>query len=1275
MKGLLFCCLVALATCQSVRYELSLNPKKTYEYRYEGMVNFGLGMPNLAESGVRITCKLKIAGVSERTFLLQLSDLAFEEFNGFPGKNSFNASPKLTKHIAAHLIKPFMFDYAGGHVSNINAAAEIPDTIVNIVRGILGLFQVTLKTTQRVYQLEEAGIHGKCQSNYATEENGETKEMTITQVVDVINCKERAAMYRGMATAVLDEVAKQRGESVISTVRYVYTVKPTAEGGLITRAHGLEQQHFSPFNVKGGSFKMQAVKEIVLLGVSDTARAVTFGPMESKGNLVYKFVSSEVNVPIMMQSLEDPVPKAIELVKHLAEVNRYQIDSATTEEAIKLYQLLRAMPYEGLEDMWKQLAGNEEHRRWFLDMVVEVNDARILNFLEARFQAQDISASEALQTLLLSINHLKAIPDLVEMAKMFLSMPFSKSSIYLWHTVVLSYGSLVYKHCAYYTPCPVSAVQPLLDMAVESLRNGNEENMVIALKALGNAGHPGSIKTIMRFLPGVAATPVDLPPRVLSAAVQSMRLIAARDPHSVQDITLNLFVQKNLTTEIRMLAFMILFDTKPSMALVSTVTGHLQEEKDLHLVSFAYSYLRSIARSSTPNNQFLSTACSVAAKILAPKFGRLSYHYSKAVRMDWFNDDFLIGTAAEVFMLRSATNNFPTEIMLKGKFYFIGRILQLLEIGVRAEGLKELLDTGIPSFKGDLSFSDFQAILNVLQNWEILPNDKPILSAYSRASGQECFFADLNKATIQDIIMALSPSAGKESPLWAVIENLQKGVSWHRTKPFLIFEVRYFQATTLGLPLEISKYYETINGITVNAKATVNPPLTEHLGQLLTSDISLESDGFIGFTKDFWVFYGINTELFQCGTELKSKSPIAIPWNFAVKINVREKKFQLDIPSCKKEFELFSVSSNVYAVSRNIEEPALAKMTPIMPTAIDSNHEVVRKDPTVVRPESDEILAANTWHPISKMCTKSNIYGAGLCVESELRREYYHEEYPLYYFLGYTHMAFKVVPAQAIKAVDKIHFEVNAGPSRDPMSARQLLETLRRLSKEATQRVNLTSDSASSVTESPHSRRDNIMEGSDSTPEAVFNIKALAMSGNQKPEGYDAAFYYTPEANIQNTQLIVSQVGEDTNWKMCVDTTVDAHDEAKAHIRWGAECQSYKMSMKYATAHLPGSKPTLKAKVHWTRIPESMAETGRRIESYVPGMALLLGFYQQHERNAGQEVSASVVAASADSVDVKIKFPEYTVYRQAIPVPLPPTSSLELQPNITNTTIGSFGRA
>lgn len=45
--------------------------------------------------------------------------------------------------------------------------------------------------------------------------------------------------------------------------------------------------------------------------MSDTAGNIAPGPMENKGNLVYKFVSAEANVPIMMQNLADPIPKVI----------------------------------------------------------------------------------------------------------------------------------------------------------------------------------------------------------------------------------------------------------------------------------------------------------------------------------------------------------------------------------------------------------------------------------------------------------------------------------------------------------------------------------------------------------------------------------------------------------------------------------------------------------------------------------------------------------------------------------------------------------------------------------------------------------------------------------------------------------------------------------------------------------------------------------------------------------------------------------------------------
>lgn len=60
--------------------------------------------------------------------------------------------------------------------------------------------------------------------------------------------------------------------------------------------------------------------------------------------------------------------------------------------------------------------------------------------------------------------------------------------------------------------------------------------MIGTLKALGNAGHPKSIKEIVKFLPNVGANTLGITPSVsvMIAAVQSLRLLAAREPDEVR---------------------------------------------------------------------------------------------------------------------------------------------------------------------------------------------------------------------------------------------------------------------------------------------------------------------------------------------------------------------------------------------------------------------------------------------------------------------------------------------------------------------------------------------------------------------------------------------------------------------------------------------------------------------------------------------------------------------------------------------------------------------
>ncbi|NP_571340.1 vitellogenin 3, phosvitinless precursor [Danio rerio] len=1239
MWRLCLCLLVALAASEMANYEPFLNSKKTYEYKYEGLVQVGRELPHLVESALKLRCTFKIIGESPHTFVLQVSNVDFEDFNGIPGKSVFSPSKNITKHLSAEISQPIIFEYSKGQITDIRTAPGVSNTVVNIVRGILGFLQVTVKTTQSFYELIELGIHGLCQSSYTVDEDSNAKELIVTRIVDITNCQQPASLYRGMALAPEDKLSKQRGESVVSTVKHTYTVKSTADGGQITKAFAQERQYFSPFNVKGGNFRMLALRDIELLKVSDTTDKVVTGQVQSRGNLMYKTNKDLKPIPVVMLNLNDPVPKILDLIKRLAQANIYHVDSETSTEILDLIQLMRVTTLDNLEHLWKQVSGNDEHRRWFLDLVVEVTDERILKFLEARYKAGDITANEAGQALVVAFNHLSAEPVSVALAQEFLTIPFSKSHPLLWNTVVLAYGSLVHRYCVYTDPCPITVVQPLLNMAASSLSKNSEDEMVLALKSLGNAAHLSSFKTLLKFLPGYSNGAEKLSTRVQGAAVQAFRLLASRASHSVQDIVLNLFVQKHLPAEIRMLACIVLLETKPSTALISVVSEVLLEEADLQVASFSYSLLKGFAKSRTPDNQHLSIACNIAMKILTRKLGHLSYRYSKNLHFDWFHDDFLFGTSADVYMLQNESP-IPTKLMLKGKFHFIGRILQFLEFGIRADGLKDLFAGKIPELTKDLGISDLASILKILSNWQSLPKDKPLLTAYARVFGQEAFLMDVSRDSVQSIIKSFSPSAGKESKVWERIQDVQKGTSWHWTKPHLVYEARFIQPTCLGLPVEISKYYSVVNAVTMKAKAEINPPPKEHLGELLSSDISMQTDGFIGVTKDHFLFHGINTDLFQCGTELKSKVSMGLPWAFDLKINPKEQTYEMNLTPSKSVTELFSVSSNVYAVLRNIEDPTSSKITPMMPETGESWQGVPLR---MLPPLRDEQTKKSGMK--FRQCAEAKIYGTALCIEAEAKRAHYLHEYPLYYLLGDTHFSYSLEPAKDAKPIEKIQIQVSAS-RQHPSVMSGMVNLNQRVFKE-------TRDENTSCEERKTSSSLPVTQDLDVTPDPVVTVKALSLSPQAKPLGYEGVAFYLPTAQKDDIEMIVSEVGEEANWKMCANAHFDkTHTSAKAHLRWGAECQTYDVSMRVSAACQPESKPSISTKINWGTLPSVFTTVGQIVQEYVPGVSYIMGFYQKKEENPERQASVIVVASSPETFDLKVKIPERTIYKKKIPSPI-----------------------
>uniref|UniRef100_A0A3B4XY36 Vitellogenin-2-like n=1 Tax=Seriola lalandi dorsalis TaxID=1841481 RepID=A0A3B4XY36_SERLL len=1020
---------------------------KTYVYKYEAFLMGGLPEEGLARAGVKIRSKVLIHAAAADTFMLKLIDPEIFEYSGIWPKDVFIPATKLTSALAAQLLTPIKFEYTNGIVGKVFAPAGISVTVLNIYRGILNIFQLNIKKTHNIYELQEPGAQGVCKTHYVISEDTKADRILLTKTKDLNHCQERIIKDIGLAYTEKCSECEARGNTLKGAAAFNYIMKPAAAGTIILEATASEMIQFSPFNILNGAAQMEAKQILTFLEIERAPVEPIRAEYLHRGSLQYEFGSELLQTPIQLVRISNAEAQIVEVLNHLVTFNVAKVHEDAPLKFIELIQLLRVARFETIEALWTQFKARPDYRHWILNAVPAIGTHIALRFLKEKFLAHDLTIPEAAQALVASVQMVTADLEAIKLAEGLAMNHRIRENAVLREIAMLGYGTLVAKYCAENPTCPAEFVRPIHELAVEAVARDDIEELTIALKVLGNAGHPASLKPIMKLLPGFGSAAANLPLRVHIDAVLALRNIAKKEPKMIQEMAVQLFMDKNLHPELRMVAAIVLFETKLPMGLVTTLADDLLKEKNLQVASFVYSYMKAMTKNTIPDFASVAAACNVAVKILSPKFDRLSYRFSRALYFDAYHSPWMMGAAASAFYINDAATVLPRAIVAKARTFLAGVYADVLEFGVRTEGVQEALLKIHEAPENADRLTKMKQVMKALSEWRAHPSGKPLASMYVKFFGQEIAFANIDKAIVDQIIeVATGPAVYAEGR--KALDALLSGFRLHYAKPMLVAEIRRILPTAVGLPMELSFYTAAVAAASVEFQATVTPPLPEnfHAAQLLKSDINMRAAITPSVSMYTYAVMGVNTAFIQAALVSRARVHTIVPAKMEARIDMIKGNFKLQFLPVQGIDKIASALVETFAIATNVEDLTAAKITPMIPAeaAVQLSRETFSSKASRLAStlaggmsSSSEIISVDLPRKLAnslkvpkdfkkKMCAAIETFGIKACTEIESRNAAFIRDCPLYAIIGKHAVIVEVAPA-AGPVIEKIEVEIQVG--------------------------------------------------------------------------------------------------------------------------------------------------------------------------------------------------------------------------------------------------------
>uniref|UniRef100_A0A8C1QXD2 Si:dkey-4c23.3 n=1 Tax=Cyprinus carpio TaxID=7962 RepID=A0A8C1QXD2_CYPCA len=803
------------------------------------------------------------------------------------------------------------------------------------------------------------------------------------------------------------------------------------------------------------------------------------------------------------------------------------------------------------------------------------------------------------------------------------------------------------------------------------------------------------------------------PMRVQVGAVLALKVIAKKEPKLVQNVVLQIFVNKDLHPELRMVSWIVLFETKPNMGLVITLARALQKEPNLQVASLVYSHMKALTRSTHPEFSLIAAASRVAIKILSPKLDKLSFRYSKAFLLDGYEVPLMVGAAGSAFFINDAATILPRAVVTKARAYLAGAAADILEVGVRTDGIQEALLKS--PFVHEDRLPRMKQVLKALKTFKALPNKQPLGSIYVKVLGQEIAFANVDKAVLEQ---AMQLTTGGSIPELAgeALKAMQNGTAFQYAKPLLVAEVRHIFPSVAGVPMEFSLYAAAVAAGNLKGKiqAIITPPLTETISvsHLMKTDVKLTAEVSPSITLQTFAVMGLNTGFIQAASMAKGKIHTFLPLKVEAKFDITKANFKikafpivLPVHALTARFETLAAAGNIKALNAE-------RITPIVPETVvlkhsqeaytsmitpgDLSSETIK---TVMSPAEEPELRTSV--PVHKtLCSVVPHIGVNVCMEIMSCDATFIKNTTIYNMIGQHGVHINIVRGKSDgPAVEGLELEVQLGPKAAKKLLKEIsfadtktpkvkavLQKLRKVLEGEKMNKNSsffshnklfysqsTSSHSFSSSSSVRSSKSHLSKVSifittklipgfsvyyaTHTTQLSKSLDLVAIIArvvrvDRKLLGYQLTAYL--DMPTSRVQIIVVSIAVKNNWKMCADGVLLSKHNAGARIAWGAECQQYAITINAVTGH-QGPSPMAYLKVKCEKVPTIITNYAKSVAEYISNAAQMTGLAISNEKNIERQIELIILVPTERTLDIIIKTPTMTlsVLNLVLPIALP----------------------